>query len=120
MAYDEALAIRITEYLQHRPELTIKKMFGGYCYMLNHHMCCGIVKDQLMGRVGPIFYEEALSKPHVSEMDFTKKSMKGMVYVSPQGIKKDSDLHFWIDQCSDFALSLPPKKSKPAKTKNGN
>ena len=59
MAYDVHLVLRITDYLIHRPELDIKKMFGGYCYMINRNMCCGIVKDQLMGRVGPDFYEES-------------------------------------------------------------
>jgi len=33
MAYDEQLAQRMTDYLVHRPELDIKKMFGGLCFM---------------------------------------------------------------------------------------
>ena len=118
MAYDEGLAERIREVLQDRADVEEKIMFGGLCYMVSNHMCCGIVKDTLMARVGPNNYEKCLAQKHVSEMDFTGKAMKGMVYVSPKGFESDSDLTKWIGICTDFVESLPPRKLKPKERKH--
>lgn len=115
MAFDEGLAQRIEEYFSDRADVDVKKMFGGLCFMVNSHMCCGIVRDQLMARVGPTVYEFCLTKPYTSEMNFTGKPMKGMVYVDSQGITEDDDLHGWIQICEDFILTLPPKIPKPKK-----
>jgi len=64
-----------------------------------------------------MLYVKALTQAHISEMDFTGKSMKGIIYVSADGIANDKDLHFWIDRYSDYALSLPPKSVKNQKKK---
>ena len=109
MAYDKGLAHRLEEYFEGRSEVESKKMFGGLCFMVNQHMCCGIVGDTLMARVGPEQYEECLSHRHAREMDFTGRSMKGLVYVSPEGIVSDKDLKYWIQLCEQFVESLPPK-----------
>jgi len=116
VAYDEGLAERLREQFQHRTDVEIKKMFGGLCFMVSNHMCCGIVGDTLMGRVAPDLYENYLSMDHVSEMDFTGKAMKGMIYVSPAGFESDSDLTFWVNTCIKFVESLPPKKPRKKKT----
>lgn len=112
MAYDEILAQRMNDYFKGRDDVEVKKMFGGLCYMVSNHMCCGITGDTLMARVGPDAYAQSLAKKHVREMDFTGKSLKGMVYVSPEGISTDSDLQEWIGICEAFIRSLPPKKQK--------
>ena len=111
MSYDEGLAERIREQLQERPDVEEKKMFGGLCFMVSNHMCCGIVKDTLMARVGPDNYKDCLAKKHVSVMDFTGKAMKGMVYIAPEGIESDKNLANWISICTRFVETLPPKKS---------
>lgn len=110
MAYDEGLAQRLREQFCEREGFDEKKMFGGLCFMISRHMCCGIVGDTLMARVGPANYESSLAKAHVSEMDFTGRAMKGMVYVSPEGIEDDEELGYWVGLCCDFVASLPPKK----------
>jgi len=110
MAYDEALEKRLRSAFSDRSDVEVKKMFGGLCFMVSKHMCCGIVGDTLMARVGPEQYSECLSEEHVREMDFTGKALKGMVYVSAKGIAKDADLKKWVDRCTQFVLSLPPKK----------
>jgi len=112
MSYDEGLAQRIREELQDRTDVEEKKMFGGLCFMVSNHMCCGIVKDTLMARVGPDQYEKCLAKKHASEMDFTGKAMKGMVYVSQDGMESDLNLAKWLSYCTKFVESLPPKKPK--------
>lgn len=112
MAYDEGLAERLNEYFADRPDVETKKMFGGLCFMVSNHMCCGIVGDTLMARVGPDNYEDYLKEKYAKEMDFTGKAMKGMVYVEPKGIEDDSELEKWVGRCESFVKSLPPKKPK--------
>ncbi len=109
MAYDSGLAERLTDYFSDRSDVEVKKMFGGLCYMVAGHMCCGIVNDRLMARVGPEHYQACLRRPHAMEMDFTGKAMKGMVYVLPQGYESDADLTRWVSVCESFVSTLPPK-----------
>lgn len=109
MAYDEGLAHRIHELLEDRTDVDEKKMFGGLCFMVSHHMCCGIVGDTLMARVGPENYVNCLQRKFASEMDFTGKAMRGMIYVSPEGLEEDADLSSWVGICIKFVESLPPK-----------
>ncbi len=112
MAYDEALADRIRSYFQTRCDADERKMFGGLCFMVEDHMCCGIVADALMARVGPERYEACLEQPGAREMDFTGRPMKGMVYVETDAIREDESLARWIDICREFVGSLPSKKKR--------
>lgn len=109
MAYDEGLAERIRVALGDRPELVEKKMFGGVGFMLLGNMACGVNKDDLIVRVGPEQYEEAVIRPHARPFDFTGRPMKGWVMVAPPGYEDDKDLEGWVDDGVSFALSLPPK-----------
>lgn len=110
MAYDKGLAQRVREILQDSPNVEEKKMFGGLCFMVNRHMCCGVLDDKLMARVGPDRYENLLQKEHAQIMDFTGKPMKGMIYVEPEGLKSDNNLTEWVDACLNFIHTLPEKK----------
>lgn len=109
MAYDEGVAQRLREYFSGHPEIVEKRMFGGLAFMLSGHMCVGVVNDTLMARVGPDTYAEALQRPHVREMDFTGRPLRGFVYVAPEGFASDRDLHAWLQRCEDFVGTLPPK-----------
>ena len=109
MAYDEGLSQRVREGLAGRTDLTEKKMFGGLCFLLGGNMCCGIVGEELMLRVGPDAYEDVLARPHAREMDFTGRSLRGMVYVASEGLTDDDDLDGWLEAAVAFAGSLPPK-----------
>ena len=84
-------------------------MFGGIAYMLGGNMACGIVGEELMVRVGPEAYGDALERPHARPMDFTGRPMKGMVMVSRGGISADEGLREWVERGLGFAGSLPPK-----------
>ena len=109
MAYDEELAERIRRALAGRQGVSEKKMFGGIAFMLRGNMCCGIVGDELMVRVGPGRFQEALAEPHARPMDFTGRPMRGMVYVTPEGCRTDEALKRWVEQGLNFAATLPPK-----------
>ncbi len=109
MAYDEKLAERIRVLLKGRRGVSEKKMFGGLTFLVNRNMCCGVVDDELMVRVGPDAYEKSLARSHARAMDFTGRPMKGMVYVGVDGIRTKKQLEAWIDRGVDFARSLPAK-----------
>ena len=109
MAYDEGLAERIANVLSGRSDVVEKKMFGGLCFMVSGNMACGIVKDELMARVGPDQYDDCLVEDHAREMDFTGRSLKGMIYVAPEGIDSDDELEKWVARCVDFVETLPAK-----------
>ena len=109
MAYDEGLAHRIREVLVDRDDVVEKKMFGGLAFMVSGYMCCGVLDDTLMARVGPGQYESALRRPHARKMDFTGRPMKGFLYVSPAALELDEELAGWVNLCETFVDSLPPK-----------
>ena len=109
MAYDEKLAARVHAMLGHRDDVVEKKMFGGIAFMLHGNMACGIVKQELMLRLGPEAASKALKQKHARPMDFTGRPMTGMIYVAAEGIKTAKQLRSWIDKAETFADTLPAK-----------
>ena len=107
MAFDENLADRIRQQLKSKHILFVeKKMMGGLTFMVNDKMCVGIVKDDLMARIGKENYDTALKKPGCREMDFTGKPLKGYVFLVPEAVDLDSDLEYWIDLSLEFNKTL--------------
>jgi TfoX/Sxy family transcriptional regulator of competence genes len=109
MAYDETLAERVRAELAGEDGLTERKMFGGLAFMLDGNMACGIVKDELMLRLGPEGADRALDEPHVRPMDFTGRPMTGMVFVAPGGLGEET-LRHWVGEAASYVRTLPPKK----------
>lgn len=105
--YDESLAQRVRSVLGTRGDVVEKKMFGGLCFMVGGHMCCGIVGSELMLRVAPDDWEATLELPNARVMDFTGKPMRGMVYVRPDGIRTPATLQPWIRRALAFVETLP-------------
>jgi TfoX/Sxy family transcriptional regulator of competence genes len=109
MPYDDASAGRIRAVLAGRNDVTEKRMFGGIAFLLNGNLCVGVIKDDLIVRVGPDAHAELVDRPHAREMDFSGRPMAGWLYVAPPGIVADADLRRWIDHGIAFAGSLPVK-----------
>jgi hypothetical protein len=109
MAYDPILNERMRALLAHTPGLAEKKMFGGVGFMINGNMACGVIGNDLIVRVGPQSYAQALAQPHVKVFAFTGKPMQGWVMVEPPGVASEHDLQAWIEQGTSFAACLPPK-----------
>lgn len=112
MAFDEHVARRIHTALAGRRGLEERRMFGGLAFLLGGHMTAGVVGEELMLRVGPQAYDEVLRRPHVREMDFTGKPLRGLVYVEPAGFRTDADLAAWLERATAFVDTLPPKRAK--------
>lgn len=113
MAFDEGLAQRIREYLARHQGVTERKMFGGLAFMVRGNMCCGVLDDRLMARIGSDQYAQALASPHAGKMDFTGRPLVGFVYVQADGVENDADLGAWIDRCLAFIGNLPDKQVAP-------
>jgi len=109
MAYDEQLAERVRGRLTTFPGVAERKMFGGLAFLLQGNMCCGVVGGELMVRVGRESYEAALHEPHVREMDFTGRPVRGFIYVSAGGLNSDGDIRAWVERGARYAESLPAK-----------
>ncbi len=119
MAYNEELARGIAAIVGVRDDVAEKKMFGGVAYMIQNKMACGIVRDDLMARIGPEEHDAALAEPNVRPMDFAGRPMKGMIYVSPEGWRDPAILAKWVNMSVAFVLTLPAdkkamKSAKPA------
>lgn len=118
MAYDQRLADRVRRALAPRTDIEERAMFGGLAFMARGHLCCGLVNDKLMVRVGPDGYTRFLRERGAEPMDFTGRPMRGFLYVNPIVTATSSGLRRWVSRALDFVESRPPKTSgKPAKAK---
>ena len=111
MAYDEQLAERVRGVLPDPAMVSEQKMFGGLAFMVGGHMFCGVMRDELMLRLGPEGAQQALTRPHVRPMDFTGRPMKSMVLIGRDGLKGTA-LRRWVDTAMAFARDLPAKSAK--------
>jgi len=110
MSCDAKLARRVRRALVKLEGVAEIKMMGGLCFTLNGNMCCGVVHNDLVVRVGPQGYSEALEQTYARPMDFTGRPLRGFVFVEVGGTRTDAALARWLGRGIDFASSLPVKK----------
>jgi TfoX/Sxy family transcriptional regulator of competence genes len=115
MAYNEKLSDRIREALVDVADVEEKRMFGGVCYMIDGKMCIGVVKDEMMCRIGPDVYDQALGKRGCREMDFAGKPMDGYVYVNDEGMQTNEQFGYWINLCLAYNPKAKSSKKKASK-----
>lgn len=117
MPFSELLADRVRQVLNEKKTHFIeKKMMGGLCFMVDDKMCVGIIRNELMVRIGTEKYEEALTKEGAREMNFTGRTMKGYVFVNAEGTDMYDDLSSWIQLALDFNPLAKSSKRKKAKS----
>jgi TfoX/Sxy family transcriptional regulator of competence genes len=116
MTFNELTAARIRSAMQAIPGLSERHMFGGIAFMLEGNMCCGVFEDNLVVRVGPDAYDEALSEPHTRPMDFTGRPLRGFIYVDRGGFEYETSLRQWIHRGMSFVRTLRPKSVAQSKT----
>jgi TfoX/Sxy family transcriptional regulator of competence genes len=116
MAYDEKLAGRIRQLLSGANE---RKMFGGLAFMVSGKMCCGVLGDRLIVKVGKERHAEAIARPDVVPFDFTGRPMEGIIYVKPAGLKTKQSLMAWVEWGRETARKAKTKKIVSPKAKVG-
>jgi hypothetical protein len=109
MAYNQDLAQRIRDVLGEPTDLTERQMFGGIGFMIDGNMACGVIEDDLIIRVGPDHYDDALAKKHTRAFDMTGRPMRGWIVVTPKGYQSVNDLKAWVERGVNLAKALPPK-----------
>jgi TfoX/Sxy family transcriptional regulator of competence genes len=119
VAYNEQLATRVRALLAERDDVIERKMFGGLAFMAGGNMCCGVLDDELMIRVGPELGASALKRPFTRVMDFTGRPMTGMLFVASEGIAADDALAGWVRMALSYAASLPAKTAGPKRRRTG-
>ena len=102
MAYSENLADRIRERLVDHPQVEEKEMMGGLTFMVNHKMCVGIIKDELMCRIDPELHDAVVEKHGCRTMDLTKRPMKGYVLIEEVGMRTPEEFEYWINLALEF------------------
>ena len=109
MAYDEDLADRVLAAVADDPDISTRKMFGGWAVMLRGNMLAGVIGDDLMVRVGPTDHEKYVNQPGAREMDFTGRPMRGMLLVDGSSVRETDRLEEWLGVCQEFVGELPAK-----------
>lgn len=108
MPHDPHLAERLRHALAGRRDIQEKKMFGGFCWMLNGNMICGVEVGRYMFRVGKELEAEALARPGASPMDITGRPMRGFVWVRAEHADGKA-LSDWIELAERYVGILPRK-----------
>ena len=75
--------------------------------MVSGQMCCGVLKDDLVLRVGSEHFDDALAQPHVRPFDLTGRPSTGMVYVASSGLSSDKALRAWVQRALDYVKDHP-------------
>ena len=109
MPYDNGLAQRVREILEEEPGFDEKKMFGGICFLLFGNMVCGIIRDDLIVRVGAANYNAALKMHNTKKFDLTGKALTGWVMVLSKELDSDEELSEWVYKAVKFVRTLPLK-----------
>lgn len=103
MAADEFLLERINTILARRKvKWAGKRMFGGFCYMVDDKMCLGNYDGGLMARVGPDAITALVERDGAEQMIHGGRPMTGFLWIDPSGYDMDTDLEFWVDHCLAF------------------
>ena len=103
MATDAFLLERITNILtDNKTHWIDKKMFGGNCFMVREKMCFATYRGGLMLKVDTEEIAELLNRSGANEMIQGGKSLKGYLFIEPEGYDNEEDLEFWIKKSLDF------------------
>jgi len=117
MAFNEQLANKIREALASLPDVEEKKMFHGICFMVNGKMCLCVRLDDMLCRIGPHKYSEALEMDHCRPMIHNGRAMTGFVFVGHEGIRKKKDFEYWMNLALEYNKEAKPSKKVVKKKK---
>jgi hypothetical protein len=77
--------------------------------MLDGNMAVGVSNDELMVRVDPEEFEDAVAETDVRPFEMGGRAMKGWILAGGEVIAEEVDLEHWIDVGMNYATSLPLK-----------
>lgn len=77
--------------------------------MLRGNMACGVIGRDLLVRVGPGKYDQAVKSKGARPFALTGRPSRGWILVGPTLLKSSAGLRKWVEMGVDFAGSLPAK-----------
>jgi hypothetical protein len=107
MPFDEEVASRLRAQLVGRPGVTERGMFGGTAFFIDGNLCVGVIRHDLVARVGPERFSVAIERPGVRPFNLTGRPMSGWVMVAPSGYPDDRALAGWVDEALEYVQTLP-------------
>ena len=110
--YDPGLAARLDDIMSGMLDMEVIRMFGGYGFLMNGHMCLGVWDDRLVIRIGTDGWDAICEQPDVRPMDFTGKVMKRWAMIHSDELSEDEDLRRCVDMAIMCCASLPPKPGR--------
>jgi TfoX/Sxy family transcriptional regulator of competence genes len=116
VAYNEELAEPVRETLADRTDVAEKRMFGGLTFMVAGHMCCGVLKNDLIVRIEPSDFETLVAQLHVRPFDFTGRPMQNMVYVEVAALSDPVALRTWVQRGTEY-VAVHPRRPNGTKAK---
>jgi len=112
MAYNQLLADRIREELINLEGIEEKAMIGSLIFMLKGKMCVRVTNDEMLCRIDPAIYEEALEKNGCHEMNLAGRVKKGWVKIEEFALRSTNELNYWIGLAVDYNKYAKSSKKK--------
>jgi TfoX/Sxy family transcriptional regulator of competence genes len=110
MAYDQELADRVREHIEHEPGITEKRMFGGLAFLINGNMAVSASsKGGLLLRIDPAETESLLGEPRARPFEMRGREMNGWLHIDANASMTETELEQWIARGVNYARSLPSK-----------
>jgi TfoX/Sxy family transcriptional regulator of competence genes len=110
MAYDKALADRVRDFMDNRPYVTEKVMFGGPCWFAHGNMAAAVLgAGGAMIRIGHDDFADLLLEPGAEPMVMGGRESKTWIRIDEEACASDERLREWIERGLAYAESLPRK-----------
>lgn len=117
MPANEALLVRVCEALENVPGVEEKAMFRGVTFMVDGKMCVSVSGNELMCRIGPDAYDEAIEQPGTRAMLMGGREYRGYLYVDLDALSTKAQLDHWVGLCLAFnPVAEVSKKKKPGES----
>jgi hypothetical protein len=107
MPFDDELARRVRQQLAGTSGVTEKGMFGGTAFFVDGNMCVGVIRHELVARVGPERFTDAVERIGTRPFTMTGRPMSGWVMVAPPGYPDDGALAGWVAEALEYVGTLP-------------
>jgi TfoX/Sxy family transcriptional regulator of competence genes len=111
VAFDTELAERVRAVLAGSAPVppVEKRMFGGLTFMVSGNMCCGIMGDDLLVRVGAAEVGRGLAEPGTRPFDMGRGPSADFLLVTAARVASDEALANWVRKALAFVAMLPAK-----------
>ncbi|GLL02223.1 TfoX/Sxy family protein [Dactylosporangium matsuzakiense] len=113
VAYDEELAERIREVVQHESGLTERRMFGGLAFLVNGNLAVSASgHGGLLVRVNPADTAGLLRRAGTAPFEMRGRPMDGWLRIDPSGLGTRRRLAAWVVRGVRYARTLPARPGR--------